>query len=88
MKFQQIKNQCMQGVDYSSVCMRAFVWDFEGPQRVSNAVPWRGFISKLVIKRGLELVASALGSTFGKEEVGFRFLMLASSLLQVLLMKD
>ena len=64
------------------------MWDFEGFQRVPNGVPWRGFISKLVIKRGLELVASALGSIFGKEKVGFQFLLLASYLLQVLLMKD
>ena len=36
MKFRRMKNQCLQdeGVDYSSHCMRAFVWDFEGSQRV------------------------------------------------------
>ena len=38
------------------------------------------FISKLVIKRGLELMACALSSTFGEEEVGVQFSLLASSL--------
>ena len=32
MKILWMKNQCLQneGVDYSSHCMNAFVWDFEG----------------------------------------------------------
>ena len=39
-----MKNQCFQdeGIDCSSGCMRAFVWDFEGSQRVpkvSNGDP-------------------------------------------------
>jgi hypothetical protein len=66
--------------------MRAFVSDFEGPQRVlkvPNGVPRRvviKFISRLVIKRGLELMTSIVGSTFRKEEAGVRFPPLASSL--------
>ena len=46
------------------------------------------FISRLVIKKGLELMACTLGFTFRKEEVRNRFPMSTSSLLQVLLMKD
>jgi hypothetical protein len=46
------------------------------------------FILKLVIKRGLELMASALGSTFEKEEVEVRFLPLASVSSIVLSTKD
>jgi hypothetical protein len=70
-----MKNQCLQdeGVDCSSGCMRAFMWDFEGFQssQTSQSLgtlmqPVRiHFISKLVIERGLELMASALSSTFG-----------------------
>ena len=41
------ENQCLQdeGIDYSSHCMRAFVWDFEDFQKVPyvlNGVPMRG----------------------------------------------
>ena len=34
MKFERMKNECLQdeGVDCSSGCTRAFVWDFEGFQ--------------------------------------------------------
>jgi hypothetical protein len=44
------------------------MWDSKGSQRVlkvPNGVP----------RRGLELMVSALGSMFGKEEVGVRFLL-------------
>ena len=40
------------------------------------------FISRLIIKRGLELTTNTLGSTFGKEEVGIRFPPSTSSLPQ------
>ena len=46
--------------------------DFEGSQRdpkVRNDVPQILFISRLVIIKGLELMASTFGSTFRKEEV-------------------
>ena len=46
------------------------------------------FISGLVIKRGLELMASTLGSTFWKEGIGIWSPILAVSPLQVFLMKD
>ena len=119
-----MKNQCLkdEGVDYSSGCTRAFVWNFEGSQRVLKVpnrvplpLPQRGtplgtlrtlwepskthtnaliqllefyFFSQLVIKRGLELMASTLGSTFKNQEVRVRFPPLASSPPQVLLIKD
>ena len=77
-----MKTQCLQdeGDDCSSGYVRAFVWDFEGSQRVPK-VPSG-------VPRGLELIASIPGPTFGKEEVGVRLPPLASSLPQVLLMKD
>ena len=73
-----MKVQCLQdeGVDCSSHCVRAFVWGFEGFQRVFGVLigelHWEPmepsksrtnapiqpvkvhFISRLVIKRGLE----------------------------------
>ena len=85
-EIQQMKNQCLQdeGVVCSSHCMRAFVWDFEGSHTnaLIQSVKFH-FISKLVIKRGLELMANTVGSTFRKEEVVV--LPLASSPPQILL---
>ena len=46
------------------------------------------YISRVVMERGLELMASTLGSNFGKEEVGIQFPPEELSLLQVLSMKD
>jgi len=53
--------------------MRVFLWGLEGSQRVPkvpNGIPLGD----------LELMASVLGSTFGKEEVGVQVPLLASSL--------
>jgi len=69
--------------------MRAFVWDFEGSHRVPKVpigVPRIGslkfhFISKMVIKRSLELIVP-----LRRKRQGFDFS--ALSLPQVLLMKD
>ena len=46
MKCKRMRDRCLQdgGVDRSSSCVRAFVWDFEGFHRVlevPNGVPWR-----------------------------------------------
>jgi hypothetical protein len=78
-----MENQCLQdeGVDCSSSCMRAFVWDSKGSHRIL-------FHFKYDHQKGLELTASTIGSTFGKEEVGIRFLPSASSLPQIMSMKD
>lgn len=46
------------------------------------------FILMLVMTKGLQLMASTLGSAFQKEEVGVLISPLASSLAQVLLMED
>jgi hypothetical protein len=40
------------------------------------------------IEKSLDFMASALGATFGKEQVGVRFTRLAPSLPQVFSMKD
>lgn len=46
------------------------------------------FVLMLVMTKGLQLMASTLGSAFQKEDVGLRISPLASSLPQVLLMED
>ena len=99
MKFWWMRNQCLQDevVDCSSHRVRAFVWDFEGEPLWELWVPSKShtnaliqlvkfyFISKVVIKRGLKLMAGTLGSTFRKGEVGIQIPHLASSPPQVLL---
>jgi hypothetical protein len=67
----------MKGLIYcSSDCMRVFLWGLEGSQRVPK-VPK---VPNGVPLGDLELMASVLGSTFGKEEVGVQVPPLASSL--------
>ena len=56
-----MKNQCLQdeGVDFSSGCMRAFVWDFEGSQRIPkapNGVPWSSNFLQRFAKKYLIMV--------------------------------
>jgi hypothetical protein len=45
---------------------------FKIPHKSSHTPIKLNFISRLVMKRGLELMASTLGSTFWKEEVEFK----------------
>ena len=67
MKVWRMKNQCLQdeGVDWSSHCMRAFVWDLH-TNALIQPIEFH-FILMLVTNWGLEVTVSTIGSTFRKD---------------------
>jgi hypothetical protein len=100
-KNQQLKNQCLQGtwVDYSFHHM--FIpggnsitnlgnplETFKIPHKCFHITSEISFHFKVGHQKGLGIYGRTLGSTFQKEMIGVRTLMLPSSPPQALLMKD
>ena len=89
-----MKNQCLQdeGVDSSSTVREHLCEILKVPHKShTNAliqVVGFHFISRLAIKRGLELMIGTLGSIFDKEEIGVRTPQLAISNPKVFFKKD